>query len=62
MTRCDLEEVITNLEYLMRRSDPAEAESYYQQLQAFRQELRDLDERKGSLTFPVPSRFLFRQH
>jgi hypothetical protein len=60
MTRCDLEEVITNLEYLMRHSDPAEAESCYQQLQAFRQELHDLDERKG--TFPAPSRFPFLQH
>ncbi len=55
MTRCDLDQVIGDLQYLVQHCDPGEIEGYYQQLQGFQQELRDRDELTVLRTSPAPS-------
>ncbi len=60
MTRAELQEAVASLEYLIRnRFDPAKIENYAAQLQAFREELRALEE-KETLAAAAPLRFLFQ--
>jgi hypothetical protein len=52
MTRRDLEEVITNLEYLLlHHFDENKIAEYERELQVYRQELRLLNEAHEPLTF-----------
>ncbi len=60
MTRRDLEEVISNLEYLLlHHFDANKTGEYEQQLQTFRRELLAFNQQKPSPTFtrnPTPQR------
>ncbi len=62
MTRRDLQEAISNLEYLvLNHFDPDKVEEYYRELQAFQRELQALDQRELFLT-SASLRFPSRQH